>query len=619
MTEAVSDNAGKGRPRWARPLLALLIALFTLMHFYTLIEAGLPNLGLVPRAERHFDIQLKHDASLPNGWGIVTKVAPQTEAKFGIQPGDVLRFDRPLQFKQSHRVGDTMGFTVEHDGIKRHLILQYYVASDGGPDPGDLAVNILYLVKALTITALALVVLWKRWGNPAALCLGIILLDIGLGNDTIPRWSPSASFDTLYYFWANIGLLGIALLPALFYFLAEDARRRWQRALVIGWFVLAGVIVLRSLYIIATYDWSHPLMLRPAVMIDGSTVIGFLLGCTIAGASYSRLDAIQRNRIRFIVAAFALFVTAQIINTAQFLGYFPHSAGFFTFLTYVLMSITAAALLAYSMVRHRLFDFGFAVNRTLVFGSISFTLLATFGLMEWGAEHFVPEAWHEGGPFISAGVALGLFLVFHRLRDWIERHVERLFFSSWHRAEAALRRFVESAGHFDRMGVLCASFVEAISRYAGGAQAALYLRDEAGSYRLETGELAGAAPSCADDPAIAAMRAERQPVELDQVEGHLPGALALPMLDQGALIGFALLEHRHNAAHYRPDEVRNLGWAAQQIGLDLQALQARNLKARVAELDTRLASLTERNATLTRDRDRFMDLLAGGKPVPGEG
>ena len=131
--------------------------------------------------------------------------------------------------------------------------------------------------------------------------------------------------------------------------------------------------------------------------------------------------------------------------------------------------------------------------------------------------------------------------------------------------------------------MLCKSFAEALSHFAGGAHVALYLRESGGNYRRETGSLAGNA-GYTDDPAFALMRAERRPIELAQTDSTLPGELALPMLDQGVLVGFVLLAGKPDGVHYRPDEIANLGWAAHQVGLDLQALHARELEAEVSLL-----------------------------------
>ncbi|MXO60005.1 hypothetical protein GRI89_10690 [Altererythrobacter salegens] len=143
------------------------------------------------------------------------------------------------------------------------------------------------------------------------------------------------------------------------------------------------------------------------------------------------------------------------------------------------MALVELALLTYATLKQGLFDFGSAVNRTLVYGAVTFILLATFGLLEWSAEHFIPEAWHEGGAAINAGIALAPFLVIHRVREWYEHHVERVLFSGWHKAEAAWAVFVESVGHFEQEAALCRDFAGELARYAV-APAVLYMREEDG-------------------------------------------------------------------------------------------------------------------------------------------
>ena len=150
------------------------------------------------------------------------------------------------------------------------------------------------------------------------------------------------------------------------------------------------------------------------------------------------------------------------------------------------------------------------------------------------------------------------------------------------------------------MPALCRAFAEEASRFAEGAPSALYLRGADGAYRLQAGRLADTPDACAeDDQAFALMRAERRPVDLATAHGGLPGALALPMLDQGALAGFVLMDRKPDGADYRPDEVELLGWAACQVGLDLQALHARDLEAQVVSLNEKVAWLSEDKARLT--------------------
>ncbi len=140
---------------------------------------------------------------------------------------------------------------------------------------------------------------------------------------------------------------------------------------------------------------------------------------------------------------------------------------------------------------------------------------------------------------------------------------------------------------------------------------AVYFRDRTGAYSLQCGGLAEALPHYdADDLVLALMRAERRPVKTAEMRSALPGVLALPMLDQGRLAGFVLLAGKPDGTDYRPDEVEVLGWAAHQIGLDLQAMRAGELEAEVARLNDAVAGLRDTNAQLSGERDRLAALLA---------
>jgi hypothetical protein len=96
------------------------------------------------------------------------------------------------------------------------------------------------------------------------------------------------------------------------------------------------------------------------------------------------------------------------------------------------------------------------------------------------------------------------------------------------------------------------------------------------------------------------MKAERRPLELPGTNGALPGTMALPMLDHGILAGFVLLGRKFEGSRYRPDEVEVLGWAAHQVGLDLQALRARTLEGEVVGLRQQVALLSK----LARESNR---------------
>ena len=163
----------------------------------------------------------------------------------------------------------------------------------------------------------------------------------------------------------------------------------------------------------------------------------------------------------------------------------------------------------------------------------------------------------------------------------------RLFFHKWQLNEQALRRFVRAAAHVEKPEALAGNFVAELVRVTGGADVALYARTAEGHFADASG-----ATIDADDPALAAMRAEQGAIVPAEVGSNLTAALALPMMHQAALAGFVLLGPKPTGEDYRPDEIEILGWATRQVGLDLQAI-------RVRDLELTNVKLVERNSTLS--------------------
>ena len=495
----------------------------------------------------------------------VTQLEPQGgAAEAGLRIGDTVQFETLADLLIPAKPGDKIPVTVERGDQRFETTI---VAQ--APQPRSLADMIgmaTFAAFGLATLAFGALLVLRGRGNRHATFLGLMLIAIIQAYPV--SWLPRATVVPVVLVTSVSMDMVMGYVWPIFCMEISGGQSSPRQVKIVYGIALAFTVALLIQGIV------------PGLSLSVFAVIVLvhqLVGYTIVAINYRKNEAAARNRIKLVVIAFVCFM---LLIVGENLVTFASPSVEFAAL---LLGISALALLAYAILKQRLFDLNFAINRTLVYGSVSFVLLASFGLAEWGVDHVIPESWHEGSLAISAGIAVALFLSFHRLRDWMEHHIERLFFSSWQRAEASLKRFVESAGHFDRIEVLCKSFAEALSHFAGGAHVALYLRESGGNYRRETGSLAGNA-GYTDDPAFALMRAERRPIELAQTDSTLPGELALPMLDQGVLVGFVLLAGKPDGVHYRPDEIANLGWAAHQVGLDLQALHARELEAEVSLL-----------------------------------
>jgi len=586
-----------GWPAWAwRALMALAVvmAAFTVAGSVSNIAR---STGLL-RDLGNLGMTLQQTARTPWGWSEVVAVVPGgAAAKAGVAAGDRVRFEGLFGYSIGYgppptRPAEAAEVTVARDGIRFHRAIAY---PPGPPYAGTEPLIALNALTALVTAVFGAIVLIRGRRSRAAVMLGLVMLYLALAAARLPAWSPSLlaaqvrvvtiilSVAVMGWFWPHFGV-EISGGPAT----QRQAR-----------LVRTGALVLAALGVATAVASRLPLPPAIAAAADAGW-LGFvggswLFGFAVIAANYHRNDPPARNRIQIVAVAFVCYLLSQALNLVTSLmlnaGY-PPIQGLWQGIPAAVVSLIGLGLLVYAVLGQRLFDIGFALNRTLVYGVVSFILLASFGLAEWGAERLLPEAWHEGGVLFSAGIALALFLSFHRVRDWVEKQVERLLFSSWHRNEAALRRFVASAGHFEQSPALCRAFAEETVRFAQGADAALYLRAAGSGYRRCAGKLAGArAAYPGDDRAFALMRAERRPLDLAQAHSDLPGVLALPMLDQGALAGFVLLDGKSDGTQYRPDEVEALGWAAEQVGFALQAQHVHDLEARVASLDAQLAAL----------------------------
>lgn len=178
-----------------------------------------------------------------------------------------------------------------------------------------------------------------------------------------------------------------------------------------------------------------------------------------------------------------------------------------------------------------------------------------------------------------------MFLAFHRVRDFVEHHMEALFFRRWHENEQVLRRFVHEARFILRTDALRVATLAEFKRFSGGAAVALYLEGD-GAFTTEGDAAPFPAALDADDPLLVALRARNKPLDpREHARSRLTAALVLPMHHRDRLTGAIVLGTRADGANYRPDEIELLGWAAQQVGLDLHAIAARTLQQKVTELE----------------------------------
>lgn len=593
----------------ARPLGPPPVAASSLVQFFCLVLAvavivadvsfALWDAGLQPSTgalDASFD-------TAPSGAGFVrvAEVEPGgVMAMAGVTAGDRIAFDRSYDYLRRLKAGEILSFTLDHaGGTSRHRIV---VPPRNAVEQLDFAAAIFDIANAVAALMGAFII-WRSQRRPASLLLGMALVAFGVAWTAPPAWLAPALFP---YAFTLARFLVIAGSPVLFYAFALRFRqdyggstKRWERALFQAYamvqFATTGAMAV-SLYKALVF----PVVGGGTTVTDIGSDIGLVICLGYLFLGWRRSAAGDQQRYALMLLGVGTVVIAQI--DANFLA--PSGTGPADvpslLLSAVLGGLIGPALLTYAILRHRVFDLGFAVNRTLVYAVVSAILLAAFGLIEWAVDHFVPIRGREGNALVDAAIAVVVFLTFHRVRDFVQHAIESLFFRRWQIAEAEFRRFVREAAFVTQPAALAEAFVKALADYTEGAQAAVYL-SQARGYARVVGEMAGLPARLDPDlPVVVSLRADPKPMELR--DDALAAALVAPMVNRNEVVGLALLAPKPNGLDFRPDEIELIGWATRQVGLDLHALKVEQLETEKADLSKTVAvlehALSLRSATV---------------------
>ena len=519
-------------------------------------------------------------------------------ARAGVVVGDRVRLDRRYDYIRHLRPSEAVGLTLDHRGRTRHVQVEAVPAS---PDVAS-ADGLSLFLSSLACSIAAVIgafILWRSRADAATLMLGMALLTYGL-NTTQP--SPWLSAPAVYPFASQAGWTNHAAVGVLFYaFAVSFYAQRVGRIRGLEWaaFWIFALVEMASRQLFgAALDaaQAYPGGEAGRVSHSGIALIGFAACVNYLRLGWRRSDPRLKQRYTLMLIATSMIGLSQAMDalippslSAQIETLRNTTDAFLT-------GVVASSLLAYAILRHRVFDLGFVFNRTLVYGAVSAVLLTAFGVIEWGVDHLLKIEDREKNALVDAAIALGVFLTFHRVRDGVEHWVEHLFFHSWQKAEAALRRFVREAALTSEGPQLVHDFARAVHTFAEGAPIAIYLPDGR-AYARAAGALdAFGSALNADDPAVARLRTDLRPIEAHDQE--TTWALIAPMVNRTEVSGLVVLAPKPSGLGYRPDEVELVGWAAVQIGLDLHALKLEQLETERADLNSANAALRSEIAAL---------------------
>ena len=542
-------------------------------------------------------------------WGrsryVIDEITPDSPlATIGARVGDAWIPDRSYDAARRLEANEEIGLTLIQGAASRHVM----VVAQPEAEPLRSAPYVLAWVMSVLTLILGLVVGFRQPERLALRALSMIFLIL-----TAFKLFPSylilpvgTAFLVHHLLWGPaVSALLILVMVFLFNFpddqLHDTALKRWLLRWIIPMLIASALVWALASFVHAC-GYHVPLLAEIGAV---NAIAGAIFVYAVMGNNWYRSQGDTRQRHLWILVAWAgMNFTAPLLMVTPLISSDPW------ILTAVgtlarLVTIFSLLIFGYAVLRHRVVSIDFAVNRAVVYGAASIGVLLAFGLLEWAAHHLLEFTGREKSMWLDAAIALGVFLVFHRLRHLGEQFVERLFFHSWHLKEAALRQFVQEAPFVTRPEALLTAFTTALERFTDGADHALYRRTASGDFERVSSTLVDApAQVDADEPLAVALRARQKPALPADARSALPGELALPSVHHGELDGFVVLGPKPNKETYRPDEQEVLGFAAHQVGLDFRALRMEQLERDVSSLTTRNQDLEMRMTELRQALQR---------------
>lgn len=510
----------------------------------------------------------------------------------GLKSGDVLELDRMapasrLRLFFPPRAGETVTVPVLRGNRQLDLTLTF------GQVPGFQPLGPLI---RFSFILLGLIALW-RGRDKASLGLGVFFC--GISAILGPGYAVLSVAST-YWAIVTISLLGavslVGLVSMTIAMTSAYLPPLWIRIARIATPLVAlahfGASLTDYLQVISSgcfAAWATPVQIA-------AFSAQMLIAMTLLGAASRMAPPAERSRVRWIYWSTCVGFLGPFFAIILVLFDLPRPT--FDWLNLTILSIPFGY--TYAVLRHRLIDVGFVINRALVYGAMTTVIVGILAI----AENLLANAAIGKGTSLTLELVVAglLGLSFNALHKRIDAAVDQVFFKKKHDAEAALHRFAHESAFIERPGALLDRAADELYLHAGAHSVSLYERDGEGYRRVRArGDAASPEMVDVDDPAFVRMRATLRDLDLDDVQSALgPRGLAVPMVVRGALIGAVVLGSRTSEEPYAPDERSLLLFVAHEIAAALHAMQAKEHAELVGALAT---GLIDAGAAQSRARE----------------
>jgi hypothetical protein len=317
--------------------------------------------------------------------------------------------------------------------------------------------------------------------------------------------SPAPTAPLLLAVWfSNWGWL-LLIFPLLFMLLLfpngqpPTPRWRWVSVAAIAWaalFVLMATLSQRLTTAGLVLDNPIGVLSKDTVeMLAGVWIVGLVvlvLVCALAlFTRYRRANDTEREQIKWLLYACAVFVVVYVSGfVISGLGGTNSPGGYIWGVFFGLSLVLLPAAIGIAILRYRLYEIDIVINRTLVYGALTTTLvLVYFGGVATIQAIFRALSGQEHQPQIAVVIStLVIAALFNPLRRRIQAFIDRRFYRSKYDARKTLEAFSTRLRDETNLDALSDDLVGVVRQTMQPAHVSLWLRPELPARRTERRE-----------------------------------------------------------------------------------------------------------------------------------
>ncbi|MDE2345932.1 MAG: hypothetical protein KGL13_05640 [Gammaproteobacteria bacterium] len=488
-------------------------------------------------------------------------------------------------------LGHTYDFVIERSGRRVTVPVSAVNSSDAS---GILVVQWISFLQIVLLSILALLITWRGRDRAA---VGMAFWTIGNIFGGAMAFPLDGLAGLIAVATANFGFV---VARVGFYIMADAIARPIlslrMRRLYLGVFVLvlsAGTVLvsLGGPFIYAATGWAGGLLPISGVLWSASYLVPIVLLLN----SYQHATSSQRLRLRWMLWSSVIWLAGIVASNTPVL-----SVQFSVAFTDICQLLGVMGFL-YAVLRHRVLDVSVVLDRTLVYGTVTALVVGVLAAVNSLVQHAALGT--SASLLLQVAVPLSLGIVLTRVRAYLDRIVEQMFFHKKYLADKALRRFARLCSGYENAGALMTDAVSEIRQHLRTRGVAIYERRGAEYVQVQhAGEVAYPERVKVDDKAFVAARADQQDIDLIDLHSELGSdGYVFPMAAHGEMPNVLVCANRPGE-HYAADERQMLLHLAHEMGMALYALRM-NSKARIVEV---LAQAPANALTEVQQRARML-------------